>query len=70
MYSRKPRTLSRKIEFVEDSAVIVGTAIFRGTGRRVAIIAQQTPSSDDERIKLNFGMVKDDGYGLSYCMMD
>ncbi|NIP30534.1 MAG: hypothetical protein GTO02_11225, partial [Candidatus Dadabacteria bacterium] len=60
----------RKIEFVDDPAVIVGTAIFNGTGQKVAVIAQQTPSSDDERIKLNFGMVKADGYGLSYCMMD
>ena len=59
----------KKIEFVNDPAVIIGTAVFKGTGERVAIIAQQTPSDDAERTKLNYGMVKADGYGLSLCMM-
>lgn len=60
----------KKIEFVNDPAVIVGTAVFKGTGEEVAIIAQQTPSSEKERTKLNYGMVKADGYGLSLCMME
>lgn len=60
----------RKIELEDDSAMIIGTGKLKGTKRKVAIIAQQTPSSDDERIKLNFGMVKADGYGLSCSMMD
>ena len=60
----------KKIEFVNDPAVIVGTAVFKGTGEEVAVIAQQTPSSEKERTKLNYGMVKADGYGLSLCMME
>ncbi len=60
----------KKIEFVNDPAVIVGTAVFKGTGEEVAVIAQQTPSGEGERTKLNFGMVKADGYGLSLCMME
>lgn len=60
----------KKIEFVNDSALIAGTAVFKGTGEEVAIIAQQTPSSEKERTKLNYGMIKADGYGLSLCMME
>ena len=55
----------KKIEFANDPAVIVGTAVFKGTGEEVAVIAQQTPSSEKERTTLNYGMVKADGYGLS-----
>ncbi|MCY3625657.1 MAG: hypothetical protein OXH82_01505 [Candidatus Dadabacteria bacterium] len=60
----------RKIEFVNDSALIAGTAVFKGTGEEVAIIAQQTPSNEKDRTKLNYGMIKADGYGLSICMME
>jgi acetyl-CoA carboxylase carboxyl transferase beta subunit len=60
----------KRIEFKDDPAVIVGTAIFKSTNERVAIIAQQTPSDDSERTKLNFGLVKADGYGLSLNMME
>ncbi len=68
-----PRLLTptgRVIEFVEDPAVIVGTATFKETGKKVAIIAQQTPSDESERAKLNYGLVKADGYGLAYNMMN
>jgi len=58
-----------RIELQDDPAVIIGTATLKSTGKKIAIIAQQTPSSDEERISLNFGMVKADGYGLSYNMM-
>lgn len=60
----------KKIEFVNDSALIAGTAVFKGTGEEVAIIAQQTPSNEKDRTKLNYGMIKADGYGLSICMME
>ncbi|MGH7884345.1 MAG: carboxyl transferase domain-containing protein [Thermodesulfobacteriota bacterium] len=60
----------KKIEFVNDPSVIIGTGKLEGTDRTVAVIAQQTPSGDEERIKLNFGMVKADGYGLSLSMME
>lgn len=60
----------RKIELIDDPVMIIGTAKLKGTKRKVAIIAQQTPSDNDERIKLNFGMVKADGYGLSHNMME
>lgn len=60
----------KKIEFVNDSALIAGTAVFKGTGEEVAIVAQQTPSNEKDRTKLNYGMIKADGYGLSICMME
>lgn len=60
----------KKIEFVNDPSVIVGTARFKPTGTLSAVIAQQTPSGEKERAALNYGMVKADGYGLSWCMMD
>lgn len=59
----------KSIELQDDPAVIIGTAKLKSTGNEVAVIAQQTPSSDEERTTLNFGMVKADGYGLSYNMM-
>lgn len=59
----------KKIELQDDPAVIIGTAKLKSNGKEVAVIAQQTPSCDEERTKLNFGMVKADGYGLSYNMM-
>lgn len=57
------------IEIVDDPAVIVGTATLNRTNKRVAVIAQQMPSSDAERARLNYGLVKADGYALSYNMM-
>ncbi len=60
----------RIIDFVDDPAVIIGTAKLRGKNKRVAIIAQQTPSNDMERAKFNYGLVKADGYGLSLSMMN
>ncbi|MEW6145686.1 MAG: carboxyl transferase domain-containing protein [Thermodesulfobacteriota bacterium] len=57
------------IEIVDDPAVIVGTAVLNKTNRKVAVIAQQMPSSDAERARLNYGLVKADGYALSYNMM-
>ncbi len=59
----------RTIEFVDDPTVIIGTANFNNTNKKVAIIAQQTPTDDSERAKLNYGLVKADGYGLAYNMM-
>ncbi len=58
------------IELVDDPAVIVGTGVLKSNGKRVAIIAQQMPTSDDDRMKYNFGLVKADGYGLAYNMME
>jgi len=60
----------KRIEFQDDPAVIIGTAIFKCNGKRVGIIAQQTPSDNSERTKFNYGLVKADGYGLSLNMMD
>ena len=57
------------IEIVDDPAVIIGTATLNRTNKRVAVIAQQMPSSDAERARLNYGLVKADGYALSYNMM-
>ncbi len=69
-FSDKIKTPTGKIiEFVDDTAVIIGTATLRSRNKKVAIIAQQTPSNDVERSKLNYGLVKADGYGLSYSMM-
>ena len=36
----------KKIEFVNDPSVIVGTARFKPTGTLSAVIAQQTPSGE------------------------
>ncbi|MCK5392199.1 MAG: hypothetical protein KAJ31_07205, partial [Deltaproteobacteria bacterium] len=58
------------IELVDDPAVIIGTAVLKSTNKRVAIIGQQMPTSDDDRLKYNFGLVKADGYGLAYNMME
>ncbi|MGQ0793328.1 MAG: carboxyl transferase domain-containing protein [Deltaproteobacteria bacterium] len=69
-FSNKLATPSGKIiEFADDPAVIIGTATFKSKKKKVAIIAQRTPSSDAERAKLNYGLVKADGYGLSLNMM-
>lgn len=57
------------IELTDDPAVIVGTAVLNKTNKRVAVIAQQMPSNDTERARLNYGLVKADGYALSYNMM-
>jgi acetyl-CoA carboxylase carboxyl transferase beta subunit len=57
------------IEFVNDPAVLIGTARLKHNNKRVAIIAQQTPANESERAKLNYGLVKADGYGLAYNMM-
>ncbi len=58
------------IELVDDPAVIIGTGVLKSNNKRVAIIAQQMPTSDDDRMKYNFGLVKADGYGLAYNMME
>lgn len=58
------------IELVDDPAVIIGTAVLKKTNKKVAIIAQQMPSSDADRTRLNYGLVKADGYGLALNMMD
>ena len=59
-----------KIELVDDPAVIVGVGTLKGTDQKMAVVAQQTPSNDEERAKFNYGLVKADGYGLSYNMME
>lgn len=58
------------INLEEDPATTIGTAVLRDNGKRVAIIAQNTPSNPEERTKLNYGLVKADGYGLSLNMLD
>ena len=58
------------IELADDPAVIVGTAVLKSNNKKVAIIGQQMPTSDDDRMKYNFGLVKADGYGLAYNMME
>ncbi len=58
------------IDLVDDPAVIIGTGVLKSNKKRVAIIAQQMPTSDDDRMKYNFGLVKADGYGLAYNMME
>ncbi|MGH7808608.1 MAG: carboxyl transferase domain-containing protein [Thermodesulfobacteriota bacterium] len=69
-FSNKITTpIGKVIEFVDDPAVIIGTATLRSRNKKVAIIAQQTPSNDVERAKFNYGLVKADGYGVSYGMM-
>ena len=45
----------------------VGVAEFQG--KDVAVIAQQTPPSDQERGAYNYGLVQANGYGLALCMM-
>ncbi len=57
------------VDIVDDPAVIIGTAQLRKTNKKVAIIAQQMPSSDAERPRLNYGLVKADGYALALNMM-
>ena len=55
------------IELRHDPAMIVGVADFQGLD--VAIIAQQTPASAQERSARNYGLVQAHGYGLALCMM-
>ncbi len=55
------------IELRNDPAMIVGAANFQGVD--VAIIAQQTPASAQERHTRNYGLVQAHGYGLALCMM-
>ena len=50
-----------------DPAMVVGVAEFQG--KDVAVIAQQTPPSDQERGAYNYGLVQANGYGLALCMM-
>jgi len=57
------------IDIVDDPAVIVGVAQLRKTNKKVAIIAQQMPSGDADRTRLNYGLVKADGYALALNMM-
>ena len=57
------------IDIADDPAVIVGTAVFKKTKKKIAVIAQLMPSSNEERTKLNYGLVKADGYALAYNMM-
>ena len=57
------------IDIIDDPAVIIGTAQLRKTNKKVAIIAQQMPSSDADRTRLNYGLVKADGYALALNMM-
>ena len=56
------------IALAKDPAIIIGVAQFQGTD--VAIIAQQTPPSAQERSAYNYGLTQADGYGLALCMMD
>jgi acetyl-CoA carboxylase carboxyl transferase beta subunit len=56
------------LTFEKDPAMLVGVANFQG--RDVAIVAQQTPPSAQQRSAYNYGLVKADGYGLALCMMD
>ena len=57
------------IDIVDDPAVIIGVAQLRKTNKKVAIIAQQMPSGDADRTRLNYGLVKADGYALALNMM-
>ncbi len=59
----------RKVEIQDDPAIIAGVGTLKKNGRQVAVIAQQTPSSEEERTAMNFGMVKADGYAISISMM-
>ncbi len=59
----------RKVEIQEDPALIAGVGTLKKGGQRIAVIAQQTPSSEEERTGMNFGMIKADGYAISINMM-
>ena len=56
------------MHLTKDPAMLIGVAQFQGTD--VAIIAQQTPPSAQERSAYNYGLTQADGYGLALCMMD
>lgn len=60
----------KMIDLADDPAVIVGVGTLKSNGMKVAIIGQQMPTSDDDRMKYNFGLVKADGYGLAHNMME
>ncbi|MGI9558093.1 MAG: carboxyl transferase domain-containing protein [Thermodesulfobacteriota bacterium] len=60
----------RKIEIADDPAIIAGVGTLKKNGKKVAVIAQQTPSNEEERLEMNFGMVKADGYAISINMME
>lgn len=60
----------RMIEIADDPAVIAGVGTLKENGKRVAVIAQQTPSNEEERAAMNYGMVKADGYAISINMME
>ena len=60
----------RMIEMADDPAVIAGVGTLKENGKRVAVIAQQTPSNEEERAAMNYGMVKADGYAISIGMME
>jgi len=55
------------IQLRHDPAMIIGIANFQGID--VAVIAQQTPASAQERRVRNYGLVQAHGYGLALCMM-
>lgn len=57
----------KTIELRHDPTMMVGVANLQGTD--VAVIAQQTPASPQERRAYNYGLVQAHGYGLALCMM-
>ncbi len=56
--------------FPKDPAIITGSANFKN--QKVFIIAQEKPKglSMEEQVKVNFGMVKPEGYSLAMKIMD
>ncbi|QMU55820.1 MAG: hypothetical protein GKS04_01265 [Candidatus Mycalebacterium zealandia] len=67
-YIKSPTGKKMKIE--DDPTIIAGVGILKKNGKKVAIIAQQTPSNEEERTTMNYGMVKADGYAISINMME
>jgi acetyl-CoA carboxylase carboxyl transferase beta subunit len=57
-----------RIPLIKDPTMLIGVAQFQDAD--VAIIAQQTPPSVQERHAYNYGLTQADGYGLALCMMD
>ena len=55
------------LDLRSDPALTLGVAEFQG--HDVAVIAQQTPPSEQDRGAYNYGLVQADGYGLALCMM-
>lgn len=60
----------KTVEIGDDPAIIAGVGKFKENGKLTAVIAQQTPSCEEERVAMNFGMIKADGYGISINMME